>query len=488
MSQIKSDICAMSGAEQAELIRTRQASPVEVTEAVLDRIAKLEPKLHAFCTLTEDVARADARRAEEAVMRGDELGPLHGVPISIKDLICTKGIRTMSGSRAYADFIPEEDDIVVERVKAAGAVMLGKTNVAELGYGGVGWNMVAPITSNPWDLSKTSGGSSAGSAAAVATGMGALTLGSDGGGSVRGPSSFNNLFGMKASFGRVPLYPGCRDERYPGVSSWETIEHIGPMTRTVEDSALLLSVIVGPDMRDRHSLPATDFDWMEVIKRQFKGKKIAYSPDFGFEAVDNEVKELTARAAKVFADELGCEVVEDTPNFPDLGDSFWAIVMRDSDLVGMRKLLDQGLLQIPHLVDGLKRHWTAEDFSEANKIRQATVNVLWRFMSKYDLLLSPVVANPAFDHGLYGPKEINGKPVGRGDTPPFTSVFNWTGQPAASIPAGFTKGGLPVGLQIVGRHLDDAMVMSAAAAYEKAAPWKHVWPKIVTDLDAAQAA
>jgi len=481
--EIKSDICAMSGAEQARLIRSKQASPTEVLDAVLERIGKLEPKLHAFCTLTEDVARADAKRAEDAIMRGEQLGALHGVPISIKDLICTKGIRTMSGSKAYENFIPEEDDIVVERVKAAGAVMLGKTNVAELGYGGVGWNMVAPVTSNPWDLTKTSGGSSAGSAAAVATGMGALTFGSDGGGSIRGPSNFNHLFGMKASFGRVPLYPGCRDERYPGVSSWETIEHIGPMTRTVEDSALLLSVVVGPDMRDRHSLPAPDFDWMQVIKEEFKGKKIAYSPDFGYEMVDNEIREITARAARVFADDLGCEVVEDTPPLPDMGESFWAIVMRDSDLVGMRKLMDQGLLQIPHLVDGLQRQWTAEDFSEANKIRQSTVNVMWRFMSKYDLLLSPVSSNPAFDHGLYGPKEINGKPVTRGDSPPFTSVFNWTGQPAASIPAGFTRAGLPVGLQIVGRHLDDPMVMRAAAAFEAARPWRHIWPKIVTELN-----
>jgi len=490
MSQSKTDICAMSGAEQAALIRNKQASPVEVTAAVLQRIHALEPQLHAFCTLTEDIAIADAKRAEDAVMRGDQLGALHGVPISIKDLICTKDIKTMSGSKAYENFVPDEDDIVVERVKAAGAVMLGKTNVAELGYGGVGWNRVAPVTNNPWDLTKTSGGSSAGSAAAVATGMGALTLGSDGGGSVRGPSAYNNLFGMKASFGRVPLYPGCRDERYPGVSSWETIEHIGPMTRTVEDSALLLSVVVGPDMRDRHSLPQADFDWLAVIKEEFKGKRIAYSPDFGYglDSVDTEVRELTARAAKVFADELGCEVVEDTPKLPEIGLAGWAYVLRDSDLVGMRKFLEQDLIHIPHLVEALKRNWTAEDFTEAAKVRQATVNAMWRFMQNYDLLLSPVNATPAFNHGLYGPDQINGKPIVRGDSPPFTSIFNWTGQPAASVPAGFTRGGLPVGLQVVGRHLDDAMVMRASAAYERVAPWKQIWPEIVTALTAAQAA
>jgi aspartyl-tRNA(Asn)/glutamyl-tRNA(Gln) amidotransferase subunit A len=479
MSQSKSEICSMSGAEQAELIRTKQASPVEVADAVLERIAKLDPHLNAFCTLTENIARSEAKAAEDAVMRGDQLGPLHGVPISIKDLIVTKGIRTMSGSKAYETFIPDEDDIVVERVKAAGAVMLGKTNVAELGYGLVGWNMVAPVTNNPWDVGRTSGGSSAGSAAAVATGMGSLTFGSDGGGSIRCPSGHNSLFGMKASFGRVPLYPGCRDERYPGVSSWETIEHIGPMTRTVEDSALLLSVVVGPDMRDRHSRPQVDFDWLGVIKEEFKGKRIAFSPDLGGGVVDNEVREITAKAAKAFADDLGCEVFEDSPQLPDQGESFWAVIMRDSDLNGLRDFLDKGLLQIPHLVDNLKRKWTAEDMSEANKVRQATVNAMWRFMQKYDLLLTPVNAHPAIPHGHYMPPEINGEPLDPADMPPFTGIFNWTGQPAASVPAGFTKSGLPVGMQIVGRHLDDAMVMRASAAFERVRPWKHIWPEIV---------
>ncbi len=478
MSQSKSDICSMSGAEQAALIRSKEASPVEVTAAVLDRIHKIDPYLNAFCTLTEDIAIADAKRAEDAVMRGDELGALHGVPISIKDLIVTKGIKTMSGSKAYENFVADEDDIVVERVKAAGAVMLGKTNVAELGYGLVGWNMVAPVTNNPWDVGKTSGGSSAGSAAAVATGMGALTFGSDGGGSIRCPSGHNGLFGMKASFGRVPLYPGCRDDRYPGVSSWETIEHIGPMTRTVEDSALLLSVVVGPDMRDRHSKPQVDFDWLGVIKEELKGKRIAYTPDFGGGAVDNEVRELAAKAARVFED-LGCEVVEDSPKLPPQGDSFWAVIMRDSDLNGLREFDAKGLLQIPHLVDNLRRKWTAEDFSEANKVRQATVNAMWRFMQNYDLLLTPTNAHAAIPHGYYMPPEINGVAIDPGEMPPFTGIFNWTGQPAASIPAGFTKAGLPVGLQIVGRHLDDAMVMRAAGAYERAAPWRQYWPEIV---------
>ena len=273
------EICALSGAEQARLIREKQLSPVELIDAVFTRIHRLNPVLNAFCTLVEEDARAEARRAETAVQRGDDLGPLHGVPISIKDLICTRGIRTVSGSLAYEDLIPDEDDVVVERVKQAGAIVLGKTNVPEFGYLGATHNNVFGVTRNPWNADRTPGGSSGGSAAAVATGMGALTLASDGGGSIRGPASFCGLFGMKASFGRVPLYPGCRDPRYPGMSSWESLEHIGPITRTVEDGALLLSLIAGPDDRDRYSLHAGDVDYLAALSGDLKGCRIACSHD-----------------------------------------------------------------------------------------------------------------------------------------------------------------------------------------------------------------
>ena len=196
-------------------------------------------------------------------MANEEVGPLAGVPWGCKDLICTAGIRTTSGSVAYADFVPDEDDVVVERMRDAGAVILGKTNVPEFGYSGVGHNPIFPTTRNPWNTDLTPGGSSAGSGAAVASGMGPVSIGSDGGGSVRIPSSFSGLYGLKASMGRVPLYPGVKDERYPGVSSWEALEHIGPMSRTVADSALMLSVIAGPDDRDNRSLPRQEgFDWM----------------------------------------------------------------------------------------------------------------------------------------------------------------------------------------------------------------------------------
>ena len=479
MPKEETDICRMSGATQARLIRQRALSPVEVTDRVLERVHEIDPILHAFCTLIEDQARAQAREAEAAVMRGEPLGPLHGVPVSIKDLICTKGVRTVAGSRAYADFIPDEDDVVVERLRAGGAIILGKTNVPEMGYAGVGENAMFETTRNPWDLGRTPGGSSAGSAAAVASGMGALTLGSDGAGSIRGPASFCGLVGVKASFGRVPLYPGCRDPRYPGLSSFETLEHIGPLTRTVEDAALTLSVIAGPDDRDRHSLPKADFDWLEAIARpDIQGLKVAYSADLGYAKVDHEVRELTAQAARVFADQLGCELMEDHPGLGDFSDSFLTMILRDSDLTGMRALAERGLIDLPGLKAALAHTWTAEVFTDAAMKRQAVANAMWRFMRRYDLFLTPTVSTPAFALGRFGPALIEGQEPTARDGSPFTFPYNWTGQPAVSVPAGFTEAGLPVGLQIVGARLADALVMRAAAAYEEAHPWQDRWPSL----------
>lgn len=251
----------MDAATLAANIRAKQLSPVEVVEAVLDRMARLEPHLHAFCTPVPELARAEARRIEANIIAGRDVGVLAGVPVSIKDLIFTKGIRTTSGSVAYRDFVPEEDDVAVERLKTAGAIILGKTNTAEFGYSATGHNPLFETTRNPWNLSMTSGGSSAGAGAATAAGIGAIALGSDGGGSVRIPASHCGVYGIKPSMGRIPLYPGSRDERYPGASGWESIEWYGPLARTVFDAALALSVLVGPDPRDRQSIPRESIDW-----------------------------------------------------------------------------------------------------------------------------------------------------------------------------------------------------------------------------------
>lgn len=476
------DLWALPAVDQARLIRTRALSPVELVDAVLSRIAGLEPSLHAFCTRDDDAARRAAGAAEDAVMRGDALGLLHGVPLSIKDLICTRDLPTTCGSQAYRGFVRGEDDVCVERVRGAGAIILGKTNVPEFGYAGYGANALFEETANPWNPGHTSGGSSAGSAAAVASGMGALSIGSDGGGSIRGPASFCGLVGFKPSFGRVPCYPGCRDPRYPGMSSWETIEHIGPLSRTVADAAMLMAVIAGPDDRDRHSVPAGDIDWVAATDGPLRRLRIAYTPDFGFSKVDAEVRVLSAAAARAFADDLGCELVEDSPPLEDMGDLFLALVMRDSDLRGMRELADRGEIAMPGLLGLLARPWTAEDFSDAAMRRQDICNRLAQFMRGYDLLLTPTVSTPAPALGRARPETIEGIPSERANGSPFTYPFNWSGQPAISVPAGRTSDGLPVGLQIVGGHLQDGVVLRAAAAYERVRPWAGDWPAIVRAL------
>ena len=234
---------SLSLAEQAALVRTRQVSPVELAQTLLDRIDACNPPILAFCALNPELVLAQARQAERQVQSGASPGPLCGVPMDIKDLLFTHDLPTVGGSPWYREFLPDEDDVVVERLRGAGAVILGKTNVPEFGFGPGSTNAVYGQTRNPWDTTRTPGGSSGGSAAAVATGMGAAALGSDGGGSIRVPSSFCGVYGLKPSFGRVPLYPGCRDERFPGFSAWESIEHIGPITRHVHDAALLLDVI-----------------------------------------------------------------------------------------------------------------------------------------------------------------------------------------------------------------------------------------------------
>ena len=477
------EICRMDAMTLASNIRARELSPVEVVEAVLARMEKLEPSLHAFCTPTPDLARETAKRIEQALMAGNEVGPLAGVPVGIKDLVCTKGIRTVSGSIAYKDFVPEEDDVVVERLRNADAVILGKTNVPEFGYSGVGHNPVFETTRNPWNTSLTPGGSSAGSGAAVAAGMGPFAIGSDGGGSVRIPAAHSGIYGIKASMGRVPLYPGARDERYPGVSSWEGLEHIGPMSRTVADSALMLSVIAGPDDRDRHSLPEANFDWIECLTGDLQGLKVAYSPDWGYAAVDPEVRRVVGEAVKVFERDLGCVVEEAHPGWEDPFSAFWGLVALESDLEGMRKLADKYPGQMtPHLVDFLRRPWTAEDLTNAVIARKAVVNKMWKFMRKYDLLLTPTLTCPPFPVHMQGPEKIEGRMVDQFQWLAFTFLANMTGQPAASIPAGWTEDGLPVGLQITGRHLDDPLVLKASAVFEAAKPWRNRWPPILEEL------
>lgn len=462
----------LSATDIVREIRNKTMSPSEAVNAAIAAIEKYNPALLAFCTPAIEQARHDARALEQRLAAGEDVGPLAGVPIGIKDLILTRGVRTTGGSLAYADLVPDEDDIVVERLRAAGAILLGKTNVSELGYSLTGDNPVFGVTRNPWNPKLSSGGSSAGAAVAVATGMGPVAIGSDGGGSIRLPAAFCGVFGFKPSMGRVPLYPGCRDERYPGLSSWETLEHIGPLTRSVEDAALVMSVIAGPDPRDRHSIPSAGADWLDVRKRDIAGRRIAYCATWDGVAVDPHIRELTDAAAKTFADDLGCIVEEVAPAWNKVVLNFRTLMAADSDLPGMRTLAQRlGNRMSPNLRKFLEIDWTGDMLTEASKFRKSIANQMWRVMSRYDYILTPTTS------GLAPPAD---KAKGAEDyirpLPSFTCIANMTGQPAASLPSGWTNDGLPVGVQIIGRHLADDDVLAAAAAFERARPWKDRWP------------
>jgi aspartyl-tRNA(Asn)/glutamyl-tRNA(Gln) amidotransferase subunit A len=465
------ELCWMSAAALAAAIRRKKLSPVEVTRAVLDRIERVNPRLNAYVTLTVDQALRDARAAERAVgKKGARLGPLHGVPFSTKDLVITKGVRTTFGTRFFADNVPTEDAPMVARMKAAGGIQLGKTNTPTFGWIGATHNLVFGVTRNPWNTDRTPGGSSGGASAAVAAGLGPLAIGTDGGGSIRIPASFAGIFGHKASYGRIPVYPPS--------GAW-SLSHIGPMTRTVEDAALMMNACAGPDERDQYSLPADGTDYVKALKGSLKGLRVGWSPDLGFaRVVDPEVEATCAKAARRFRD-LGAKVDEARLPWPSPKAAWEAvfcggIATRMAPYLDRPQDIDPGLL--PIIQDAVK--WPASRYVQAWFDRLTWYDHVRRYFDTHDLLLTPTIATPPFKVGLDNPADIAGRPVEAYDWIPFTYPFNLTGNPAASVPCGFTKDGLPIGLQIVGRRFDDVTVLRAAAAFEKLAPWADRKPAI----------
>lgn len=465
------EICGMSVIETVKAIKTKKLSPVEVMSAVLRRIERLNPKVNAFCTLVAESAMIQANEAETAVMNGEELGPLHGVPISIKDLIFTKGIRTTGGSKIYENFIPQRDAIAVERLKAAGAIVVGKTNTPEFGWVAITDNPLFGVTRNPWNLGLTPGGSSGGAAASVALCMGSLALGSDGGGSIRIPSSFCGGFGFKPSFGRVPQYQG-----FPG---WETLSHTGPITRTVRDAALAMEVLAGRDDRDPFSLPDTGLRYLPFLGAGLKGIKAAWSKDLGYASVDPRVLKIAEAAVNTFA-ALGCAIEAVSPEVECPEKAFATVVAVRVATVLQEKMEEWGGQVDPHLASFVKRNKdkSAGEHLEACFQQLEYRDGIRRFFEKYDLLLTPTVAVAPFEIGSFGPREIAGVKVSPISWMAFTYPFNITGQPAASVPCGWTSDGLPIGLQIVGRRFDDGMVLKAAAAFEQASPWADKRPPL----------
>jgi len=467
-----SEIYYMPAIEIAMAIREKKLSPVEVVDAILARVDKLNPKLNAYCTLLTDDARKQAKAAENLVMEGGEIGVLHGVPVSIKDLVFTKGVRTTFGSRIYENFIPDADNVVVERLKAAGAIVMGKTNTPEFGFMGVTDNLLFGPTRNPWNLERHAGGSSGGAAAAVVSGMGPLAIGTDGGGSIRIPSSFCGAFGLKPSYGRVP--------RGPGLPDWQTLSHTGPITRTVTDAALMMEVIAGRDDRDINSLPETKLEYLPSFKGDLKGLKVGWSPDLGYALVDPEVLAITTTALGVF-ESLGAEVEDAGLKLENQGRTFtiiWGVTLASEvadKLEEWRGEMDPRLVQMAERGMNVR----AIDYAYAAQARKEFWSQIQPSFEKYDVLLTPATSVPAFDVSTYQVTEIAGvKGSPALEWTPFTYPFNFTGQPAASVPCGWTEDGLPVGLQIVGRRFADATVLRVAAAFEKAAPWADKYPAL----------
>jgi aspartyl-tRNA(Asn)/glutamyl-tRNA(Gln) amidotransferase subunit A len=456
------DPAALNAVELLALYRRRRLSPVEATEAVLARVERFDPAVNAFCLVDAERALTAARASEARWHRGQPQGLLDGVPATIKDIVLTRGWPTLRGSRAIAPDQPwKEDAPATARLREHGAVLVGKTTTPEFGWKAVTDSALTGVTRNPWNLALTPGGSSGGAAAACALGMGALHLGTDGGGSIRIPASFSGIFGLKPSFGRVPAAP---------LSPFGTVAHLGPMTRCVADAALMLNVLALPDARDWLALPYDGRDYRVGLEDGVRGLRIAFSPDLGHAAVASEVARLVADAAQVFV-ELGARVEQVDPGFGDLSDVF-----RCHWYVGAANLLrgfsaeqhsgmDPGLQEIAaegaatSLMDHLAAVGRRGDLGVA----------LRRFHESFDLLLTPSVPIVAFAAGQERPEPDRQRRWV--DWAPFSFPFNLSQQPAASVPCGLTAAGLPVGLQIVGPMHADALVLQAARAFESARPW-----------------
>ncbi len=460
------DLCFLPALEQAGLIRSGQLSARELLEAHLAQIARMNPAVNAIITLDPEGARAQARAADEAQARGATLGPLHGLPVAHKDLLETRGMRTTYGSPIHRDFVPDYDALVAERIVAAGAIRIGKTNTPEFGAGSQTFNPIFGATRNPYDLSKTVGGSSGGAAAALACGMIPIADGSDMGGSLRNPASFCNVVGLRPSPGRVPALP----QRM----GWFTLSVEGPMARTVGDVALLLSVIAGPDPRAPLSLSDPGSRFGQPLARDFSGVRIAWAGDLGLPFDPEVLRVVDARRATFEA--LG-GVVEDAR--PDLGaaDAIFKTLRAWSFYAGQADNLRQRRDQLKRtIIDNAEAgaRLSGADVAQAEIARTQLFLRVTEFMRHYDFIVLPTVQVPPFEVTLEYPTEINGAPMG--------SYIDWMrscyyistiGNPALSVPAGFTQSGLPVGLQIVGRHHDDWGVLQLGQAYEAATErWK----------------
>ncbi|MCL7417637.1 MAG: amidase [Halalkalicoccus sp.] len=471
------DPCRLSATEIAQSIRRGDLSPVDVVDAHLDRIGERNGDRNAFITVCDERARAAAERAQNAVDDGESLGPLHGVPVAIKDLYDVAGVPTTYGSSVFTDNVPTEDAVLVERLKDAGAIVIGKTNTPEFGRSGTTDNRLRDPTPTPFDADRTAGGSSGGSAAAVADGLVPIAHGSDAGGSIRIPASFCGVYGLKPSYGRVPI-----PSRPDAFSTHSPTCSAGPIARTTADAALMLSVMAGPHPEDPFSLPDDGSEYVDALDRSVDDLRIAYSPDLGAFPVADEVRTVVEAAIDRIDGAIDATVERADV---DLGRSHdeiletmyggWSAVGHalhnehierefGIDLYGDHrdKLSQYSVDTIEH-----GREYSAIEYKRADVARTDIFDGLQATFAEYDLLLSPTVGVPPFDKTSDGPDSIDGESIPSNGWH-LTVPYNFSGHPAASIPAGLTEDGLPVGLQIAGRRFADDTVLAASATLERA--------------------
>ena len=472
-----SEFAFMTALELRDRIARRDISPVELVESSLERMGGMEAALNCFVQTSPDLALEAARQAEKAVMSGEALGLLHGLPVSVKDLIAVDGLKLTFGSRAMADNVAAVDAPSVDRVRRQGACIVGKSTTSEFGCKAVGDSPLTGVTPNAWNLAKTPGGSSCGAATSVAAGITPFALGSDGGGSVRIPSSFSGLFAIKAQFARVAVYPA---------SATPTLAHVGPLARTVRDGALLLSAIAGHDRRDPFGVAQPVPDFLDACERPVEGMRLAWSPTLGYARPTDEVVEIVEDAVRVF-ETLGCivervdKVMDDDPLPLWMAEFFAGVGTRLKDvLANSPDLLDPAVADVlsgaldQDIGDYYAKVFLRYDFRE--KMRA--------FFEDYDLLLTPTLPVPAFDVQCNVPPELPDRNIVSWVS--YTYPFNLTGQPAASIPAGWTRDGLPVGMQMVSKILHEEDIFRAAAAFEAARPWADRRPDLAAPTQHAQ--
>ncbi|MFX0022111.1 MAG: amidase [Candidatus Hermodarchaeota archaeon] len=478
----KEEICYMSAYDMAEKIRNHELSSAELTEIIIERIERINPLINAYCTPTFDLAREMAKNADEALKEGEKISLLHGVPVSIKDETETKGIRTTFGCKIFENNTPRNDEAVVKRLRDAGCVILGKTNTPAFGYKGETDNLIFNTTKNPWNLEKTPGGSSGGAASAVVSGMGPIGIGSDGGGSIRLPSSFCGIFGLKPTFGRVPQN-AMKLGGYLG-----TLAHKGPLVRYVKDAALVLDIIAGLDDSDRYSVPKPNYSYLEKLKERPKKLTIGYSLDLGFaEALELEVEESVLNGIQRF-EEFGWSIAKSRIRLKN-PESIFMNIWKSGFAYLMGPYLDTGKDKLDtELVDMIEFGYnlSTNDIKIAEFHREMVYEEICKVFKKIDILITPTVACTPFDLGkakihpetLKTDLVIDGKTMSEVGWIPFTYPFNMSGHPAASIPCGWSSDGLPIGMQIVGKRFDELTVLQVSQAFEEISPWQDKKPNL----------